>query len=99
MRVTNSKSYLPPSVLRLSKPILPPSQNFSRNKNCITTHKNRLRRHSMAEQSSHELYLKVEADGTLKVGTCEHCVVKEPKRPDRAWNPNGDGELDFDRDM
>jgi len=53
----------------------------------------------MAKQSSYELYLKVGADGTLKVGTCEHCVIKEPKRPDRAWNPNGDRELDFDRDM
>ena len=34
----------------------------------------------------------------LKMGTCEHCVVREPGRPERAWNPNGDAELDFNRD-
>jgi hypothetical protein len=37
--------------------------------------------------------------GTLKIGTCFHCVVKEPGRPDRAWEPDGDKELDFDRDQ
>jgi hypothetical protein len=37
--------------------------------------------------------------GTLKIGTCFHCVVKEPDRPDRAWNADGDKELDFDRDQ
>jgi hypothetical protein len=37
--------------------------------------------------------------GMLKIGTCFHCVVKEPGRPDRAWNADGDKELDFDRDQ
>lgn len=37
-------------------------------------------------------------NGTLKIGSCEHCVTQEHGRPDRAWNPNGDAELDFDRD-
>ena len=38
------------------------------------------------------------AHGTLKIGSCEHCVLKEDGRPDRAWNADGDKELDFDRD-
>lgn len=37
-------------------------------------------------------------DGTIKIGTCEHCVVQEHGRPARAWNPDGDTALDFDRD-
>ena len=45
-----------------------------------------------------ELHIVLE-QGTLKVGTCFHCVVKEPGRPDRAWNADGDKELDFDRDQ
>jgi hypothetical protein len=44
-----------------------------------------------------ELHIVLE-QGTLKMGTCFHCVVKEPGRPDRAWEPDGDQELDFDRD-
>lgn len=44
------------------------------------------------------LHLNIGADGSLKVGTCEHCVLREPGRPERAWNPDGDSELDFDRD-
>jgi hypothetical protein len=44
------------------------------------------------------LHLTIAADGSLKIGTCEHCVIWEPSRPERAWNPNGDSELDFDRD-
>lgn len=44
-----------------------------------------------------ELHIVLEA-GTLKVGTCEHCVVREHGRPNRAWNPDGDTELDFNRD-
>jgi hypothetical protein len=44
------------------------------------------------------LHLKLEADGSLKIGTCEHCVIQEHGRPERAWNPDGDRELDFDRD-
>jgi hypothetical protein len=44
------------------------------------------------------LHLKVNRDGSLKIGTCEHCVIRELGRPDRAWNADGDRELDFDRD-
>lgn len=44
-----------------------------------------------------ELHVVLEA-GTMKVGTCEHCVVREQGRPERAWNPDGDKELDFKRD-
>ncbi len=46
---------------------------------------------------SAELHIVLE-QGTLKVGTCFHCVVKESGRPDRAWDADGDRELDFDRD-
>jgi hypothetical protein len=35
------------------------------------------------------LHIVLEQD-TLKIGTCFHCVVKEPGRPDRAWNADGD---------
>ncbi len=44
------------------------------------------------------LHLKIERDGALKIGTCEHCVLQEPGRPDRSWDADGDRELDFDRD-
>lgn len=49
------------------------------------------------QQTPSELHIVLEA-GTIKVGTCEHCVVREHGRPERAWNPDGDGELDFNRD-
>jgi len=49
------------------------------------------------QQAGGELHIVLEA-GTIKVGTCEHCVVREHGRPDRAWNPDGDKELDFNRD-
>ncbi len=45
-----------------------------------------------------ELHIVLE-NGLLKIGTCFHCVVREPGRPDRAWNADGDKELDFDRDQ
>jgi len=35
---------------------------------------------------------------SLKIGTCEHCVVQEQGRPARAWEAQGDKELDFERD-
>jgi hypothetical protein len=44
------------------------------------------------------LYIDLAPDGSLKIGTCEHCVVQEAGRPTRAWDPQGDAELDFDRD-
>lgn len=52
---------------------------------------------SVLQQGAEELHVLLE-QGTLKIGTCEHCVVREPGRPARAWNANGDAELDFNRD-
>lgn len=43
------------------------------------------------------LHVTITPDGLLKVGSCEHCVVREPGRPERAWDADGDRELDFDR--
>lgn len=45
-----------------------------------------------------QLYITLSPDGQLKVGTCQHCVAQEHGRPDRAWNADGDKELDFQRD-
>jgi hypothetical protein len=56
----------------------------------------------MAEASTtgaQQLYITLSPDGQLKVGTCNHCVVQERGRPERAWNPDGDKELDFPRDQ
>lgn len=51
------------------------------------------------QHQTEELHLVFDtASQTLKIGTCEHCVVKEIGRPARAWNANGDTELDFNRD-
>ncbi len=44
-----------------------------------------------------ELHIVLE-NGLLKIGTCEHCVVREHGRPARAWDADGNKELDFDRD-
>ncbi len=44
------------------------------------------------------LYITVSREGNLKAGTCDHCVIREQGRPERAWNNDGDRELDFDRD-
>ena len=44
-----------------------------------------------------ELYITI-MSGELKAGTCEHCVVGEKGRPERAWDAPGDKDLDFDRD-
>jgi len=45
------------------------------------------------------LYVALGSDGnTFKIGTCEHCVLYEQGRPDRAWDADGDKALDFDRD-
>lgn len=48
---------------------------------------------------SNELHLRIEQNGLVKIGTCAHCVLEEEGRPDRAWNPDGDKELDFNRDQ
>ena len=45
-----------------------------------------------------ELYVAITTDASFKVGTCEHCVLFEQGRPARAWDADGDAELDFDRD-
>ena len=56
----------------------------------------------MAEQAQqHEAQLHLVFDTvneTLRIGTCEHCVISEHSRPARAWNAAGDRDLDFDRD-
>lgn len=44
------------------------------------------------------LHLLLERDGVFKIGTCQHCVVFEDGRPERAWDAQGDSELDFPRD-
>ncbi|HYU77186.1 MAG TPA: hypothetical protein VEL31_31335 [Ktedonobacteraceae bacterium] len=44
------------------------------------------------------LYITISQQGDLKAGTCDHCVIREQGRPKRAWEPDGDRELDFDRD-
>lgn len=44
-----------------------------------------------------EIYLVLE-NGMVKVGTCDHCVIEELGRPARAWDAQGDTELDFPRD-
>lgn len=44
------------------------------------------------------LYITLGPAGALKIGTCSHCVVEEQGRPERAWDADGDKELDFDRE-
>ena len=44
------------------------------------------------------LYITLGPDGAFKVGTCAHCVVHEHGRPSRAWDAEGDRDLDFDRE-
>ncbi len=45
-----------------------------------------------------ELHVAIDADASYKIGTCDHCVLVERGRPTRAWDADGDKELDFDRD-
>ncbi|GCE09210.1 hypothetical protein [Dictyobacter aurantiacus] len=45
-----------------------------------------------------ELHVSIDADASYKIGTCEHCVLWELGRPIRAWDADGDKDLDFDRD-
>lgn len=45
-----------------------------------------------------ELFITISPAGEIKMGTCQHCVVQEQGRPSRAWDPDGDRELDFNRD-
>ena len=44
------------------------------------------------------LYVTLSPQGAWKAGTCAHCVIAESGRPARAWDAQGDGELDFARD-
>ena len=48
---------------------------------------------------SPELHVSIDADASYKIGSCEHCVLWEHGKPDRAWSAEGDKELDFDRDQ
>lgn len=55
---------------------------------------------AQASISSAEQTMAVTTMGSLslKIGTCEHCVIHEQGRPSRAWDAKGDdSELDFDR--
>ena len=45
-----------------------------------------------------KLYIVIEGN-SLKIGSCGHCVIDEKGRPETAWDPDGDRELDFDRDL
>lgn len=50
-------------------------------------------------QARHKkLYVRIEDNGIVKIGTCKQCVVHEKGRPARASSANGDAELDFPRD-
>jgi len=55
----------------------------------------------VAPSSRHasELHIAINADTSYKIGTCRHCVLLERGRPDRAWDADGDRELDFHRDQ
>ncbi len=55
--------------------------------------------HLVRQPGRKKLYVKIDDDGAVKIGTCMHCVVREQGRPIRAWNANGDAELDFPRDL
>ncbi len=46
---------------------------------------------------SPELFVLVTPSG-LRIGSCIHCAVHEPGRSERSWEPDGNKELDFDRD-
>lgn len=50
------------------------------------------------EREPTTLYITLGPEGTFKAGTCQHCVVYEHGRPERAWSVDGDSALDFDRD-
>ncbi len=43
------------------------------------------------------LHVAIDTDAAFKIGTCVHCVLFEEGRPARAWDADGDRELDFDR--
>ena len=49
-------------------------------------------------QQPEVLYITLGPAGSFKAGTCSHCVIEEQGRPGRAWDADGDKELDFDRD-
>lgn len=45
-----------------------------------------------------QLHVAIETNAAYKIGTCDHCVLQELGRPARAWDADGDHDLDFDRD-
>jgi hypothetical protein len=51
-----------------------------------------------AEEPPTALYITLGPEHAVKIGTCQHCVVSERERPERAWDATGDQDLDFDRD-
>ena len=51
------------------------------------------------EKPSCTLYISLGPEGTFKAGTCAHCVIQERGRPARAWDADGDRDLDFARDQ
>jgi hypothetical protein len=51
------------------------------------------------EQKSCTVYISLGPEGTFKAGTCAHCVIQERGRPARAWDADGDRDLDFARDQ
>lgn len=57
-----------------------------------------LTQESAPSQPPAVLYISLGPDGSFKIGTCSHCVIDEQGRPERAWDADGDRELDFDRD-
>jgi hypothetical protein len=45
-----------------------------------------------------QLHVAIDEGAAYKIGTCEHCVCLEVGRPVRAWDADGDKDLDFPRD-
>jgi hypothetical protein len=51
------------------------------------------------EKNPCTVYISLGPEGTFKAGTCAHCVIQERGRPARAWDADGDRDLDFARDQ
>ncbi len=52
---------------------------------------------TLARGRHNKLYVAIDLDGAVKIGTCKHCIAYEQSRPARSWAPRGDSELDFPR--
>jgi hypothetical protein len=55
-------------------------------------------REAESGEAPRTLYITLGPDGSVKMGTCAHCVVLEVGRPERAWDAQGDADLDFERE-